>query len=83
MKRTEVVTIGLWEDRQFNGLVVDGRYYSKGEARTSESAEVRREYWRARRAIRNSSYSLEDAASAMYEEGGVKVWHHELRKSDL
>lgn len=75
---TQVVTV----EGEFDGLVVGGNYYEKGEARHSKSSAVRAEYWRARRAIRNSSYSLEDAPLNSEECDGKTVLYHDLKSRD-
>lgn len=79
---TEVVTVGNWSERKFDGLLLNGNYVSKGDARRGDELE-RREYWRARRAFRNSSYSLEDAPLKSYTDGKLHVWHHNLKTSDI
>lgn len=81
---TQVVTVGkTWEARRFDGLVVDGTYYTKGDARLSIDAKVRGEYARARRAFRNNSYSLEDAPLNQVKENGTTVFYHDLKARDL
>lgn len=78
----EVVTVGPWETRKFDGIIVNGLYYEKGAARTSADGTVRQAYWRARRAIRNSSYSLDDAPLGQYAENGKTIYLHDLKESD-
>jgi len=80
--KTEVVTTGKWDAREFDGIVVEGNYYSKGDARRSKDATIRAEYWRARRALRDDSYSLSDSPLKQYTDNGVTAYHHDLRETD-
>ena len=81
---TQVVTVGkTWESRRFDGLVVEGAYVSKGDARRSSDASIRAEYARARRAFRSGSYSLEDAPLSQTTENGVTVFYHDLKARDI
>lgn len=82
-EETEVVTIGLYEDRKFDGIVVNGNYYSKGDARNNKDNLVKSEYRRARRAINGKSKSLEDSPRRQYKEDNKYVWHHNLTQQDL
>lgn len=78
--RVEVVTRGEYDKRKFDGLVVNGAYWTKGEARGSGDPVVSVAYRQVRQAFKTNSYSLSDAPLRSYANGHLKVWHHDLKK---
>ena len=80
--KIEVVTQGDWSVRKFAGIVYDGFYYTKSDARMSSDRAIKTAYSLALKAIKDRASFLDEAPLKQYvdNEGGL-VYHHVLKLS--